>query len=194
MNEAGCRCGMVKLPVQTIPKEVYYCWCDSCQTGPPTPSRRTPVRWHEVARPSLRQAIATAGNWVEWKHTLKNRPQVCRVVCKSCNECVAMCYEHTNFARLPPNNTRRCDRHACDIFHIPAVHGPGRTGLSFRRFPSNVKREKYLNKLNAPKSTNGATNNANGAANHARGRVDPNKKRQRTSSKRKRTSSSPRSK
>ena len=186
---------MVKLLVQTIPEEVYYCWCDGCQTGPPTPGRRTPVRWHQVDRPSLRQAIATAGNWVYTKHTLKKRPQVCRVVCRGCEECVAMCYEATNFARLPPS-ARRCDRHACDIFHNPAVHGPGRTGLSFGNFPNNAKRERYLKKLNAPKSTNsatnnangatnnanGATNNANGATNHARGLVDPNKKRQRTSS------------
>lgn len=142
-NSAICKCSNpVVLQCKPKPKEVYYCWCDSCMNG-----TSEPKRWVEVHK-SIK-SIINSNNRLHRKYTLPNRPKVHRVMCKDCNECLAMFYETSSFASFPPHSSRS-NATSCNIFHNANRHGKKRgAGPSFPSFPNNNIRDAWVRKVTA---------------------------------------------
>lgn len=146
-NSAVCKCSNpVVLECKPKPKEVYYCWCDSCMNG-----GSEPKRWVEVHK-SIKSVIESS-NRLNRKYTLPNRPKVHRVICKDCKECLAMFYETSSFASLPPH-PHRSNATSCNIFHNANKHGKKRgAGPSFSTFPNNNVREPWVRSVtDSPRS------------------------------------------
>jgi hypothetical protein len=147
-NSAVCKCSNpVVLQCKPKPKEVYYCWCDSCMNG-----TSEPKRWVEVHK-SIK-SIINSNNRLHRKYTLPNRPKVHRVMCKDCDECLAMFYESSSFASLPPHSSRS-NATSCNIFHNANRHGKKRgAGPSFPSFPNNTVRNEWVRKVTASPPSN----------------------------------------
>ena len=143
-NTAVCKCSNpVVLQCKPKPKEVYYCWCDSCMNG-----TSEPKRWVEVHK-SIK-SIINSNKRLHRKYTLPNRPKVHRVICEDCDECLAMFYETSSFASLPPRSNRS-NATSCNIFHNPNSHGTKRgAGPSFPSFPNNNVREEWVRQVTTP--------------------------------------------
>ena len=131
-NSAVCKCSNpVVLQCKPNPKEVYDWWCDSCMNG-----TSEPKRWVEVHK-SIK-SIINSNNRLHRKYTLPNRPKVHRVMCKDCDECLAMFYESSSFASSPLIQAAPMPHHATFFTMQTAMERSEAQALAFHHFQTTT--------------------------------------------------------